>query len=271
MLTCPVNVSEGRDASLMARLTAAGGDSLLDVHSDAIHNRSVLTLGGRGVIDAVRRVAREAVATIDVRLHSGVHPRMGSVDVVPFVPIGESTIDDAVEARNEFARWAGESLSLPVFLYGPERTLPSVRREAFRSLQPDEGPPSSHRSAGACCAGARPPLVAWNAWVAGHGLAVARQVVRELRVRLAGVRALAFEIGEFAQVSCNLVEPHVTGPDRVYDFVSERVPVLRSELVGLVPDALLQAIPRQRWEILDLSADRTIEARLARGSTPSPG
>lgn len=264
MLICPVNVSEGRDAGRIEQLRAASGESLLDVHSDAHHNRTVLTLGGQGVLQAVRDVTRRAVATIDIRLHSGVHPRVGAVDVVPFVPAAGTYLAAAINARNEFAAWAGEELSLPVFLYGPERSLPEVRRGAFRDLTPDFGPGSSHRSAGATCAGARSPLVAWNAWLGRNEMTAARRIVRELRAQLRGVRALAFEIDGSAQVSCNLVEPETTSPDQVYDFVNERSPVVRSELVGLLPDSVLQRVPRWRWELLDLSSDRTIEARLGR-------
>lgn len=262
MLTCPVNVSEGRDSSVIERISAAAGDALLDVHSDATHNRSVLTLGGPQLDVAIRAVARAAVAAIDIRLHSGVHPRIGALDVVPFVPVGGGPLDEAVAERDSFAQWAGEVLSLPVFLYGPERSLPDVRRGAFRDLAPDVGPPSSHKSAGACCAGARSALVAWNAWLADADLSVARRIVRELRPGVPGVRALAFEVDGFAQVSCNLVDPERTGPDVVYDFVNERAPIARSELVGLLPDSALQRVPRWRWELLDLAAERTIEARL---------
>lgn len=264
MLTCPVNVSEGRDFNRIAALCSAAGDCLLDVHSDAHHNRSVLTLGGEGLLHAVRLVTRQAVASVDIRLHSGVHPRLGAIDVVPFVGATPSELEEALAARDEFAAWAGDVLSLPTFVYGPERSLPEVRRDAFGRLAPDFGPPSSHRSAGACCAGARPPLVAWNAWLAAGEIKAARRIVRELRAELEGVRALAFDIDDFVQVSCNLVQPELTGPDRVYDFVNKRAPVVRAELVGLIPESALQVVPRWRWELLDLSADRTIEARLGR-------
>ena len=262
MLTCPVNVSEGRDALVIGRIADAAGESLLDLHSDATHNRSVFTLGGPRLDFDVRALARAVVATVDIRVHSGVHPRVGALDVVPFVPVGGSPMEEAKAVRDAFAKWAGEVLALPVFLYGPERELPDVRRGAFRELSPDAGPPTSHRTAGACCAGARPPLVAWNAWLADADLGAARRIVRAARADLAGVRALAFEVDGFAQVSCNLIDPETTGPDAVYDFVNELAPVARTELVGLIPEAALQRIPRWRWELLDLGAERTIEARL---------
>lgn len=262
MLTCPVNVSEGRDPVRIDQLKAAAGDSLLDIHADAHHNRSVLTLGGPSVSQAVRDVTRQAIATIDIRMHSGVHPRVGAADVVPFVAGTARELAEAITARDEFAAWAGDILAVPVFVYGPERSLPDVRRRAFRDLAPDFGPVSSHRTAGACCAGARLPLVAWNAWLGRDDLPVARRIVRDLRKEVPGVRALALEVDGFAQVSCNLIEPHTTGPDQVYDFVNERAAVVRTELVGLIPDRALQRVPRWRWELLDLGSDRTIEARL---------
>ena len=262
MLTCPVNVSEGRDSVALGRITEAAGESLLDLHTDPTHNRSVLTLGGADLDVAIRAVARVVVASIDIRLHSGVHPRVGALDVVPFVPVGGGSLDEAVQERDAFAQWAGDVLSLPVFVYGPERTLPDIRRGAFRDIAPDAGPESSHKTAGACCAGARPPLVAWNAWLADADMAAARRIVRELRSGLPGVRALAFEVDGFAQVSCNLVDPGTSGPDAVYDFVNERAPIARSELVGLIPEDALRRVPRWRWELLDLTAERTVEARL---------
>ena len=259
-----MNVSEGRDADRLAGLRDAAGESLLDMHSDAHHNRSVLTLGGPGVLHAVRGLARQAVATIDIRLHSGVHPRLGAIDVVPFVPAAGEGLAEAIAARDEFGAWAADILSLPVFLYGPERALPDVRRAAFRELSPDFGPPTSHRTAGAVCVGAREPLVAWNAWLGHNDLVAARRIVRALRAEVPGVRALAFEVDGLAQVSCNLIEPEVTGPDVVYDFVNARSPVVRTELVGLISDGVLQRVPRWRWELLDLGVERTIEARLGR-------
>src|SRR5262249_61470153 len=124
---------------------------LLDVHVDADHNRSVLTLAGSASeIEApVRDVARAAVAHIDLRARAGVHPRIGALDVVPFVPLSGATLDDAVVLRDRFAQWAGDELGLPCFFYGPERSLPEVRRGAFVTLRPDCGPSSPHLPAGA--------------------------------------------------------------------------------------------------------------------------
>lgn len=260
MLECVVNVSEGRDGAVLAALVDACGPSLLDVHTDAHHHRSVLTLAGPGVEAAVVALATEAVARIDLRRHEGVHPRLGAVDVVPFVPLAGASAADALAARNRVAARLAADLALPCFLYGPERTLPDIRRQAFRSLAPDLGPRAPHPSAGAVCVGARDVLVAYNVWLAEADLARARAIARELRSP--AVRALGLDVGGRAQVSCNLVRPAEVGPAQVVDAVASRAAVAGAELVGLVPAAVLAAVPEERWAELDLAPGRTIEARL---------
>lgn len=258
MLECVVNVSEGRRRDVLDALAAACGPGVLDVHSDPHHNRSVFTLSG-----SPQALAREAVARLDIRAHVGVHPRIGVVDVVPFVPLAGSTMGDAIAARDEFASWMADELRVPCFLYGPERSLPEVRRSAFRSLAPDVGPTSPHASAGVCAVGAREVLVAYNVWLAdGVGVDVARTVARSLRSE--HVRALGLDVGGRAQVSCNLVAPGVVGPAAVFDAVASQAPVAGAELVGLLPASVLSAVPPSRWAELDLSDDQTIEARLGR-------
>jgi glutamate formiminotransferase len=267
VLECVINVSEGRRPEVIDAIAAAGGSCLLDVHSDPHHHRSVLTLAAaEGLEDAVRQVAAEAVRRIDLRGHAGAHPRLGAVDVVPFVPLAGATLADAVAARDRFAAWAADELRLPCFLYGPERSLPDVRKHAFAALEPDAGPPVPHPTAGAACVGARPVLVAYNVWLAeGADVALARSVAAA--VRGPAVRALGLDVGGRAQVSMNLVDPLALGPDRAYDEVAARAPVDRAELVGLVPAAVLRAVGAQRWDELDLDPSATIEARLA----PGPG
>ena len=266
VLECVVNVSEGRDASVLDVLAAAAAPALLDVHSDRHHHRSVLTMAGPEVAEAARCVATEAVARIDLRRHDGVHPRLGAVDVVPFVPLDGSTMADAVAARDRFARWAGDELGVPCFLYGPERSLPDVRRGAFSALAPDTGPARPHPTAGAAAVGARPVLVAYNLWLAPDAaVATARAVARQ--VRGPAVRALGLDVGGRAQVSCNLVDPRTVGPADAYDAVAEcaadlGTSVVGAELVGLLPSVVLHAVPPERWTALDLDPARTIEARL---------
>ena len=280
MLECVVNVSEGRDPMVIDALAASAGAALLDVHADPHHHRSVFTLAGPDVEESARRLVAEAVARVDVSRHTGAHPRMGAADVVPFVPLGGPVGADAVRARDALARWAGTTLGVPCFLYGPERSLPDARRGAFRTLAPDTGPPVPHPSAGAMAVGARAVLVAFNVWLSdGAGVELARQVAVE--IRSPGVRALGLDVGGRAQVSCNLVDPLAMGPDAVFDAVSRLTAeagsgVAGAELVGLVPEAVLVAVPRRRWSELDLEPSRTIEARLEQaglggGSRPGSG
>lgn len=272
LLECVVNLSEGRDLDLLDRLAAACSATLLDRHRDPDHHRSVFTLAGAAsdVEASARSLASLAVSTIDLAGHGGVHPRFGAVDVVPFVPLGSADLAPAVTARDRFAEWAGRDLGLPCFLYGPlpagARTLPEVRRLAFGALSPDTGPTAPHPSAGACAVGARPVLVAYNLWLEGADGALARAVAA--RVRGPAVRTLGLVLPGAVQVSCNLVDPALVGPGRLYDEVSAALAgtgarVARAELVGLIPNGVLAAEPPERWAALGLSADATIEARLA--------
>ena len=280
LVECVANVSEGQDEAVLRRLSEAAASSLLDLHRDPDHHRSVFTLAGppEVVSDAARALARAAVDLIDLRRHEGVHPRMGALDVVPFVPYvpGDRPprgLMAALELRDEFAHWLAAELAVPSFLYGPldgggARSLPDLRRLAFAppqegGLEPDVGPRSPHPTAGATAVGARPVLVAYNVWVSS--LETARAVAPH--VRNEQVRVLALAVGERAQVSCNLIDPASYGPARLYDAVAALVAeaggaVEGGELVGLIPSAVLADIPPGRYEELGLSPDRTIESRL---------
>jgi glutamate formiminotransferase len=264
MLECVVNISEGRDAGRLRALAESAGADLLDLHVDPDHHRAVFTLAGEA---APRALATLAIEVLDIREHAGAHPRLGIVDVVPFVALDGSTPADAIAARDAFAAWLGQECGVPCFRYGPERSLPDVRRQAFRELHPDAGPSAPHPTAGATAVGARPVLVAFNLWMATPDLAVARQVAAA--VRGPSVRALGLQVGAATQVSLNLVDPLVVGPSEATTLVREHLgaagaTIERAELVGLVPEAVLRATPAEEWDALDLSADRTIEARLAR-------
>ncbi len=271
MLECVVNVSEGRDADVLAELAEVCGEDLLDLHRDPDHHRSVFTLVGAA---APRRLTRRAVALLDLGDHAGVHPRFGVVDVVPFVPLGAARMVDAVAARDAFSHWAADELGLPCFRYGDARSLPELRRGAFDQIAPDTGPGAPHPTAGACMVGARKELIAYNVWVAAPDLAAVRRVAAA--VRTPEVRTLGLAVGARFQVSCNLVAPAVVDPAAAVDAVhaagaAHGVTVTGTELVGLVPRAVLEAIDPRRWAELDLAADRTIEARLevrAAGETP---
>ena len=257
MLECVINISEGRDQLILDDLRQAVGDDLLDVHSDPDHNRSVFTVVGQ---EAPRRLAMRAVQLLNVSIHSGVHPRLGVVDVVPFVPLKESTMTDAIEARNAFAQWSSATLHVPCFLYGPERSLPTVRREAWSALSPSMPDMTPHPTAGAMCVGARKPLIAYNLWLAGVDLERTKRIATAVRTEQ--IRTLGLQVGEFTQVSMNLIEPDIAGPLDAYRAVAAHVEIHAAELVGLLPEQTLMTIPKEEWEALDLSEDRTIEWRL---------
>jgi glutamate formiminotransferase len=261
MLACVLNVSEGRDLEVIAAIAAAAGDHCLDVHSDADHHRSVFWLAGPDTREASGAVTVKAIELLDFTTHAGVHPRIGVVDVVPFVPLAGSGMAEAVDARRAFSEWAGHDLALPCFRYGEgARTLPEVRRGAFVEFAPDTGPETPHPTAGACAVGARGPLVAYNLWLAQPDLDAARAIARALRSD--DVRTLALVCGDHVQVSCNLINPLVVGPAEIYDAVAQHASIARAELVGLVSRDVLAQIPRARWQQLDVSDDRTLEARL---------
>jgi glutamate formiminotransferase / 5-formyltetrahydrofolate cyclo-ligase len=271
VLASVVNISEGRDADRLLALAEVVGPALLDLHADGDHHRAVFTLAGTR---APRALATRAVELLDIRDHAGAHPRLGVVDVVPFVPLDEASWADAIAARDAFATWLTTEHEVPCFLYGPERSLPDVRRHAFRDLAPDAGPASPHPTAGATAVGARHPLVAFNVWMASPDLAVAKEVAAA--VRGPTIRALGLQVGAATQVSMNLVEPLVTGPREARALVVQHLraagaSIDRTELVGLVPEAVLRATPEGEWTDLDLGADRTIEARLARRAAEEAG
>lgn len=258
MFECVVNISEGLTPSVVEAIAATAGPDLLDVHADPHHNRAVLTLVGE---NAPRAVAREAVRRLDLPSHRGVHPRLGVVDVVPFVPLGGASITDAVKARDRFARWMADQLDVPAFVYGPERSLPELRRRAFDDLPPYAGPAIPHPRAGAVAVGARRPLVAWNVYLADPNIEAAKRIAATIRGPW--LRALGLPIGDEVQVSMNLIAPEVLGPAEAWTLVARHASIARAELVGLIPKAVLERVPPHLWPQLDLSDDRTIEARIA--------
>ena len=294
MLECVINISEGRRPEVLAAVATACGPALLDVHTDADHNRSVFTLAGRTadeVSEAAIALARATVERVDMSGHSGVHPRIGAVDVVPFVPIEPVRMEQAAEAARAWGARVADELGVPIFFYGPAdpkgRTLPDIRRTAFRERQPDFGPPEPHPTAGAMAVGARPFLVAinWELAAGGKGLEadveVARAVAQEVRERdggLPGVRALGFMLASRgqAQVSMNLVDLAATGLEAACTAVRAEaqqrgVHVAAVELVGLVPGAELRRCSREFLDWAGLGPESTIEARLAASrSSPSP-
>ena len=271
---CVPNFSEGRDLAKIERIAAAArevpGVTVLDVERDAAHHRCVISLVGEGdpLLDAVFRMMTVATATIDLTQHRGEHPRMGATDVVPFVPLGTSTMADAVRLAERLGERVGKELEIPVYLYAaaarrPERAdLAAVREGQFEGIRdtigsdparaPDFGPPRVHPTAGAVAVGARPLLIAFNAYLTTSDVAVAKKVARSVRARDGGlpeVKALGFEIPERhrAQVSMNLTDYRTTPIHRALEAVRREaqrygVGIEESEIVGLVPeDALFDA------------------------------
>ena len=258
MLECVINISEGRQLDTIAKIRSQIGNDVLDIHSDYHHHRSVFTIVGS---KSPHQLAELCAKQFDLSEHVGVHPRIGIIDVVPFVPLENSTIEEAINARNEFAEFAASELNIPSFVYGPERDLPEVRKRAFVDLSPDFGPNKPHPTAGAICVGARQILVAYNVFLKKSTIEEGRRIARELRSR--EVRTLGLQLGDEIQVSMNLISPDVAGPAFVFDEIAKHADIDRAELVGLVPARVLTQIAKSRWAELDLSKEKTIEWCLA--------
>jgi glutamate formiminotransferase len=270
---CVINISEGREASLLEQFSRAAGPSLRDRHSDVFHNRSVFTLINTPtrLLSDVRGLIESALSSLDFARHQGVHPRLGVVDVVPFVALSPDVMATAIQLRDVTAQWIATTHNVPVFLYGPllegERTLPYVRAHAFKGLAPDWGPSRSDVHLGAVVVGARDILVAWNLWLKNVTLERAKLLAK--LVRQPGVRALGLQVGNDVQVSCNLVDLALATPSQIYDQVASQLDsrgvIERAELVGLIPRSLLKREDPRRWAQLGLGDDATIESRIARG------
>ena len=277
------NVSEGRRRDVLDRLTEACGPCFLDMHADPDHNRSVFTLAAPSAEEIEQcavQLAEVAVRNADKSWHAGVHPRLGVLDVVPFVALS-GTPDDrasAVRAAQYFAGWFADAHDVPTFLYGEadpeERPLPRLRRDAFARRPPDFGPAEPHPALGATAVGARPVLVAVNCELTRNDVDLARRIAHDVRESgggLVGVRALGFDLAsrKTAQVSMNLTDLSRTGLEEACAEVArlaraEKADLSRVELVGLLPrDELENCGPtfRSRFGIGD---EDTIESRLQR-------
>jgi glutamate formiminotransferase len=276
VLECVPNVSEGRDREVLDALSDACGTALLDRHVDVDHNRAVFTLAAEEIASPVRTLALTVAERVDLTGHTGIHPRLGALDVVPFVALEGSTRRDAVAAAETFGTWVADTLELPVFLYDAAdphgRSLPDARRDAFSVRAPDAGPARPHPTLGAVAVGARDPLVAVNCELARDDMTLARAIATRVRERgggLPGVRALALHLDSArrAQVSMNLVALERTGLQdacRTVDALARDAgnAVARVELVGLVPAAELARCDDDFRVWSGLGPDDTIEGRL---------
>jgi glutamate formiminotransferase len=297
------NYSEGRRLEVVDRLAAAvrevEGAHLLDRTSDASHNRSVLTLAGDA--EPVQRALEATIATaielIDMERHTGEHPRIGAVDVVPFVPLGSTTMDDAVALARAFGARVADRFELPVYLYARAATradrvrLADVRRGGYEGLRdeideperrPDFGPRRTHPRAGAVAVGARPFLIAWNINLDSNDIEVAKRIARRVRESGGGLPAVqgnGFMIDELdaAQVSMNLLDFQTTPMWRVYDEVGrlaaeEGTGIRESELIGLAPQAAFDAVAAHAGvpAAMDSEARFAAAARYLRLRDPEP-
>jgi glutamate formiminotransferase / 5-formyltetrahydrofolate cyclo-ligase len=293
IIECIPNVSEGRRPEIIDGIAAAirgvPGVRLLDYSSDPSHNRSVFTFAGdaAAVKAAVLAIYEQAVTAIDLRQHSGEHPRLGAVDVVPFVPIEGVTMEACVALAKEVGREIAERFAVPVFLYeeasaNPARkNLEDIRRGEFEGLAakmatagwtPDFGPAAPHPAAGASVIGARMPLIAYNINLNTDRVDVAKKIAAAIRHSSGGfrfVKAAGFELKDrgIVQVSMNLTNYEKTPIFRVFETVkreAERygVSILESEIVGLVPAAALNAAAEYYLQIAGFKADQVLENKL---------
>jgi glutamate formiminotransferase len=298
-IECVPNFSEGRRAEVVDEIVRAVGQidgvTLLDHSRDETHNRSVVTFAGAAepVVRAATAAVGRAIQLIDMEQHTGAHPRIGAVDVIPFVPLGSTRIEECVDLARRFGEQIAKLFDIPVYLYGeaalrPERRrLADVRRGQYEGLKaeigvnperdPDYGPHHLHPRAGAVAVGARKPLIAFNVNLATDDLALARRIattIRESSGGLPAVQAMGVLLenpgeGRFAQVSMNLVDWEKTGIARVVREIRRLAQeagtdIDHCELIGLAPTGALLEVAADALGLRRFSPDQALELRLAR-------
>ena len=293
IVECVPNFSEGRHPEVVAKIrdaiAAVEGVAVLDVSSDASHNRTVITFVApiEKAVDAAFAGIRTAREVIDLTKHSGEHPRMGASDVVPFIPLEGTTMEDCIVLARQLGERVGKELQIPVFLYERAATRPDrenladVRRGEFEGLRdeigknanrkPDFGPEKIHPTAGATAIGARPFLVAYNVYLGDKSnVAAAKEVAKSVRGLSGGLRyvkGLGFEVDGQAQVSMNLVDTEKTPLHRAFDMVkmeaaARGVPTTWSEIVGLVPERVLFETAARHIQLRNFSPDMILEHKV---------
>lgn len=292
MIECIPNFSEGRRPEVVAALATCiadvAGVTVLDIHSDPDHNRSVITFAGEPapVAEAAFRAVSEAARLIDMDQHRGQHPRVGATDVLPFVPLRGATIEQCADIARSVGQRIGSELGIPVYLYEaaatrPERReLPALRRGEYEGLRlaiaedpsraPDFGP-AQLGSAGATIVGARQALIAYNIFLNTSNIAIAKQIARAVRGSsggLRGVRALGMLVDGRAQVSMNLTDYRSTPLHRVVELVAREaqahgVMIAESELVGLIPEDALFDAARFYLQLHNMRPNQILERRLS--------
>lgn len=293
LLECVPNYSEGRDLNKVEQIVdcfrGKEGVKLLDYSSDKDHNRTVVTVIGEiePLKAAVTASIGKALELIDMTKHEGQHPRMGAVDVVPFIPVKNTTVEDAAAAAKAVAKAAGEAFGQPFFLYeqsasAPHRVnLADVRKGQFEGMaekmkdplwKPDFGPETIHPTGGVTAIGARPPLVAFNVNLATDNLEIAKNIVKAVRYINGGFRyckamPVALEERGIVQVSMNLTDFTKTAVYRVFEAIKTEakrygVNVIGSEVVGLVPMQALVDCAEYYLQIENFSIEQVLESRL---------
>jgi glutamate formiminotransferase len=289
---CIPNISEGVRLDAVGQVAdmirGADGVRLLDVFPDADHNRTVLSYLGEpdAVLEATKGMALKAFELIDMTEQSGSHPRLGAVDVVPFVPVRGVEMEEAVEIARRFGRFVGQ-MGVPVYYYEeaatrPERvSLPAIRKGEYEGLpqklsdpdwQPDEGPATFHARSGAVVTGARFPLVAFNVNLCTTDLELANRIARAVRYISGGyryVRAMGVGLGEkgMVQVSMNVTNYQKTPLPRILETIRAEaarygVNVSGTELIGAIPLGVLEQVTRYYLQAHDLAADQIVEMAL---------
>jgi glutamate formiminotransferase len=292
VLLCEPNISEGQDLKtvdqVVAEIRQVEGIKILDLSTDADHNRSVFTYLGdpESVLEATKAMAAEALKLIDMTKHKGSHPRMGAVDVVPFIPVRGLEVQDAVQIARRFGRFLG-GMGVPVYYYEdaatrPDRAkLPKIRKGQYEALEdklrdpdwaPDEGPSQFNPKAGATVTGVRFPLVAFNVNLRTSDIAIADQIARAVRHINGGYRyvraiGLALEGDSLVQVSMNLVNYTKSPLPRVLETIRAEaarygVSVAGAELVGPVPLGALEEVLKHYLQVHNFSMDQIIETAL---------
>ncbi|MEG1544571.1 MAG: glutamate formimidoyltransferase [Tannerellaceae bacterium] len=293
LMECVPNFSEGRDLEKIERIIAPfrakAGLKLLDYSNDEDHNRLVVTLIGEpeALKDALLEAIGVAVEVIDLNKHTGQHPRMGAVDVVPFIPIRGCTMEEAIALSREVGKLVAERYELPVFLYEKSATAPhrenlaAIRKGEFEGMadkirlpewQPDFGAPRRHPTAGSVAIGARMPLVAYNINLGTDRMEVADSIARKIRFIGGGLRyckAMGVELKDrgIVQVSINMTDFTRTALYRAFELVRIEarrygVPVVGSEIIGLVPMEALIDTAAYYLGLEDFSMNQVLEARI---------
>ncbi|HEX5437405.1 MAG TPA: glutamate formimidoyltransferase [Gemmatimonadaceae bacterium] len=302
LVECVPNFSEGRRPDVVQEIrdaiAAVTGVVVLDVSSDASHNRSVITfvVPLEHAVDAAFEGIRVARDRIDLTTHTGEHPRMGAADVVPFIPLEGATMGDCVSLARQLGERVAQQLEIPVYLYERAATRPArenladVRRGQFEGIRdeiasnpdraPDFGPARVHPTAGAVAIGARPFLVAYNVYLGpASNLPVAKQVAKAVRGSSGGLRyvkALGLEVDGQAQVSMNLVDLEKTPIFRAFDLVkleaaARGAPTTWSEIVGLIPENVLFDAATRHLQLTNFTSEQILERRIRAAAAPIQG